>query len=303
MAGAFVATDRDRPLPELAGVRHTFVKLPGLRMHVAEAGAGDPVLLLHGVPQHWWEWREVVGPLSERFRVICPDLRGAGWTEAPAAGYGAEQLLDDVLALLDHLGLERVRLVSHDWSALVAYRLCLQHPGRVQSHLALSIVPPYFDFDLRMVLALFRYVWFNLLVPVPGLGPRLLGGGRQRLARRMLRRFVDRDIAFPDEDLEMFLAPLREPARARAVSSLYRGFIQPEAQRILRGQYAGTRLTTPTKVLIGAEDPSMRPELVHGYQRHCDALEVEYVEGAGHFVADDRPEVVVRRALEFFVTG
>lgn len=297
-----VTGDQDGP-PRLGGVEHRFIELPSLRMHLAEAGAGDPLLLLHGVPQHWWEWREVIGPLAQHYRVICPDLRGAGWTDAPADGYDRAHLLADVVDLLDHLRIDSVRVISHDWSSLLAYQLCLEHPARVERHLALSIVPPYFDFDARMLIAMFRYLWFNLLVPIPGLGPGMLGRGRQRLARRMLRRSVDGSMAFSDEDLAVFLAPLREPARARAVSALYRRFIQPEAQRILRGKYAGTRLHTPTKVLIGAQDPNMRAELLHGYQRFCDEIDVEYVDGAGHFLADDRSDVVVRTAVEFFSRG
>ena len=84
-------SDRPNPpdLPQLPGVSHAFVTLStGLRMHVAESGRPDAptVLLLHGFPQHWWEWREVIPPLAERYRVIAPDLRGSGWTDAPARG-------------------------------------------------------------------------------------------------------------------------------------------------------------------------------------------------------------------------
>jgi|SRR5215212_3773769 pimeloyl-ACP methyl ester carboxylesterase len=86
-------------LPQLEGVDHHFLELPGLRMHVAEAGSGIPVLLLHGFPQHWWEWRKVIPALAEQFRVICPDLRGAGWTAAPRRGYTRDRLLADVVAL------------------------------------------------------------------------------------------------------------------------------------------------------------------------------------------------------------
>ena len=71
----------ERPeLPDLGGVEHRFVKLPGLTMHVAEAGTGEPLLLLHGFPQHWWGWYKVLPALAQRYRVIAPDLRGAGWT-------------------------------------------------------------------------------------------------------------------------------------------------------------------------------------------------------------------------------
>src|SRR5512133_641344 len=85
--------------PRLAGVDHRFVQIPSLRMHVAEAGNPDAptVLLLHGFPQHWWEWRKVIPPLAERSRVVAPDLRGAGWTDAPADGYTVGDVLADVL--------------------------------------------------------------------------------------------------------------------------------------------------------------------------------------------------------------
>src|SRR4051812_40132372 len=88
-------------LPELEGVRHRFLDLPGLRMHVAEAGTGAPLLLLHGALQHWEAWRSVIPALAEQYRVLAPDLRGAGWTDAPASGYSRAQLVADLLAALD----------------------------------------------------------------------------------------------------------------------------------------------------------------------------------------------------------
>ena len=99
------------PFPALDGVRHRFVQLPGLRVHVAEAGAGEPLVLLHGFPQHWWGWRKVLPALAEHYRVIAPDLRGAGWTEAPRHGYTEEQLVSDVIGLLDALEVHRGQLV------------------------------------------------------------------------------------------------------------------------------------------------------------------------------------------------
>src|SRR5687767_10943593 len=104
--------------PHLDGVTHRWVDLPGLRMHVVEAGRGDPVLLLHGWPQHWWEWRRVIGPLARTHRVIAPDLRGAGWSTTLEDPHrmSPQQLVDDVLALLGALGLETVDVVAHDYS-------------------------------------------------------------------------------------------------------------------------------------------------------------------------------------------
>ncbi len=87
--------------PELEGVAHREVKAGGLRVHVAEAGSGDPVVLLHGWPQHWYEWRHVIPLLAGERRVICPDLRGFGWTDAPDGPVDAETFATDTVALLD----------------------------------------------------------------------------------------------------------------------------------------------------------------------------------------------------------
>ena len=73
----------DSTLPYVPGVRHRQVRAGDLEMHVAEAGEGDPIVLLHGWPQHWYLWRDVIPLLAPHGRVICPDLRGFGWTDAP----------------------------------------------------------------------------------------------------------------------------------------------------------------------------------------------------------------------------
>jgi pimeloyl-ACP methyl ester carboxylesterase len=290
---------QERPLPTLDGVTHRLVDLPGLRMHVAEAGHGDPILMLHGFPQHWWEWRKVIPALAGHHRVICPDLRGAGWTEAPRKGYNHAQLVADVVALLDALELDRVDLLTHDYGSLVGYQLCLEHPGRVGRHLALSIPPPYFDFDIRLPLAMARHARFEFVLPVPGLGARWLRG-RHTVERAMFAAHTSHEAALMREDKDLFLGPLREPERARAGSALYRHFIIPEAVRIMTGAYRRRRLGTPTHVLLGRDDPIMSAELVHGVDEHVDNWQLEVVDGASHFIADERPDVVAERALALF---
>jgi len=107
---------------DVAGVSHHAVFLKGFTAHVAHAGKGEPVILLHGWPQHWWAWRHLIGPLAADGRsLICPDLRGFGWSSTPAAGYSADQFAADLLKLLDVLELERVDLVAHDWGAVTGF--------------------------------------------------------------------------------------------------------------------------------------------------------------------------------------
>jgi len=285
--------------PQLDGVEHRFVDLPGLRMHVAEAGAGEPLLLLHGFPQHWWGWYKVMPALAERYRVIAPDLRGAGWTDAPAAGYTAEQLVADVVALLDALELDPVRIMAHDWGALVGFLLCLDHPQRVERYLSLAIPHPFVKFNPRLVTAIPR-LWFQYAIATPGLGPMLLAKGRQPMAHYLLDHYTSDRSAFTQHDRELFAAPFRDRARARAGSALYRHFIVPLFPAVMAGRYRSKRLVTPTLILYGGEDPNMTGEILDGHQNYADDLVIEEVDGASHFIADEKPQVVIDRALAFF---
>jgi pimeloyl-ACP methyl ester carboxylesterase len=101
---------------------------------VAIVGQGDPVVLLHGFPQHWWQWRAVAPVIAASgYRVICPDLRGAGWTEADDPHIERETRLHDLLAVLDVLDIERAHLVSHDMGAITAMQLTYDHPERART--------------------------------------------------------------------------------------------------------------------------------------------------------------------------
>ena len=132
-----------RPFPHVPGVTHRFVDVRGARLHVAEAGDGDPVVLLHSFPQHWYAWRHVVPLLAGQYRLIIPDWRGFGWSQAPPRGYDTASRAADILALMDALGLDRVRLVAHDWGAHAAFVTALQAPDRVSHLLAVNAAHPW----------------------------------------------------------------------------------------------------------------------------------------------------------------
>jgi pimeloyl-ACP methyl ester carboxylesterase len=279
-------------MPHLDGVTHHVVDLPGLRAHVAEAGSGDPVLLLHGFPQHWWEWRYIIGPLARTHRVIAPDLRGAGWTEVTGGRVEPQQLVDDVLALLDALGLGSVHLVAHDYSALTAYRLCFDHPDRVRRFLCLG-PHPYLRFHPSMLAAM-PTLWFQPVVATPGLGRWALT--RDALPRHLLTTSPPERMG--EADRRVFLE--RVQVHAKSGSELYRRVILPEARRLVAGAYRGRRLTVPTVALAGARDPGVGEAVIAVPEGVADDLRAELVPEAGHYLADERPDVVVAWAQELF---
>jgi pimeloyl-ACP methyl ester carboxylesterase len=282
-------------LPALEGVTHHTVEARGLRFHVAEAGAGAPVLLLHGWPEHWWAWRRVVPLLAPHARLLMLDLRGFGWSDAPADGYDKQTMADDVLAVLDALELERVRVVGHDWGAWIAFLVALAAPSRIERLLALSMPPPFGRPSPRVLVEGWRLT-YQLLLAAPALGERIVAS--QPFVRRMLTGGAGDAAAFTEADLRAFSAVLAEPARARASVQLYRTFLTREIGRGGRG-----RLRVPTLLITGAADPVVRPIMVAGRERWADDLSVEVVRACGHFLPEERPDLVAERARSFLGLG
>jgi pimeloyl-ACP methyl ester carboxylesterase len=283
--------------PHVDGVSHRWIQARGLRFHVAEAGSGeDVVLCLHGWPQHWYLWRNLMPALADRHRVLAMDLRGFGWSDAPRNGYEKENLATDVLAVMDELGLERVKLVGHDWGGWIGFLLCLRAPERFDRYLALNILHPWIDARAGLSHA-WRFLYQQVIL-TPGLGYGLHRGGRF-VRRSLVAGSTVRD-CWDEETLSAFADNLAEPARARASVQMYRVFNLKEVLPIMRGRYAIQRLTTPTRMLFGIDDIVLRPRLLAGYERHADDMKVELVPNCGHFIGDERPDLVTRRARTFF---
>lgn len=266
-------------------------------MHVAQAGAGEPLVMLHGWPQHWYEFRHLIPALSTRYRVICPDLRGFGHSEAPPSGYEKSQLVRDVLGLLDALEVGRFRLIGHDWGSILGFMLCLEAPDRVRAYMTLGGAHLWPTVDLRAAWA-FRRLWYQLVIATPGLGPRLVSD--PRFVRLLYRVWAARGDAWTDAELEALTAQFAEPARARASSLLYRTWLTRELGPMIAGRYRRERLTTPTLLLHGAEDGCIDPVLVRPARRHAPGMTVELLPGIGHFVPEEAPGIVVSGALAFF---
>jgi pimeloyl-ACP methyl ester carboxylesterase len=284
--------------PELDGVSHRYLEVAGARLHVAEAGEGPAIVLLHGWPQHWWTWRKVIPALAAERRVICPDLRGFGWSEAPPGRYEVQGFADDTLALLDELELGQVELIGHDWGGYAGFLICLKAPERIRRYLALGIVHPYFEPPKPSPQALQRTA-YQFVLASPGLGTGVLRHvpGFVRLA---LRRGSHPDMSWTEEELDCYAQSFRSRDRARASSRVYRSFLTRELPRLKRGHYRSQRLTVPTRILAGEADPVIRADVLAGYEPYADEMGVEIVEGCGHFVAEERPELVVQRARELF---
>jgi pimeloyl-ACP methyl ester carboxylesterase len=279
-------------LPHLEGVTHRTVPARGVRFHVAEAGAGEPVVLVHGWPQHWWMWRHVVPLLAPHARLVMIDLRGFGWTDAPPGDYDKQTLADDLLAVLDALDLERVCLMGHDWGAWSGFLACLAEPERFAAFLALGSPRPGGRPSARQLLEVWRF-GYQVAIASPVLGRRLVAD--RRVGERVIVGGAVQRQAWTPDDLRAFSAVLAEPARAQASVGLYRTFLAREVARTPHG-----RLRVPTRIMLGARDPAIPVVLLDGADDDADDVRVEIVPDCGHFVPEEHPALVARRARELF---
>lgn len=279
------------PLPEASGFEHLVVQTPGLRTHLAVVGDGEPVLLLHGMPQHWWQWRAVAPAIAAAgYRALCPDLRGSGWTVAEDPRVDRESRLRDVLALLDVLHIDRVHVVSHDLGSVTAMQLSYDHPERVRAAVQLSVPPGFMTFHPKVAPGfkhLPQFIWHRPGVSLSGV---------------FSEGYVARPI--PPETVEAHLVQMSRPEVDAAVRRLTRNHLLPEAMRMSRGHYRRRRLTVPTRFVFGRLDRYWNEQIMglvcRHPERYAERVDFTYVDGASHFITDDAPGAVADVALEWF---
>ena len=211
-----VATAASHPSPALGEMRR--VRANGIELNVLVAGQGPDVLLVHGFPDCHEVWRHQIPVLVEAgYRVIAPDTRGCGDSEISpkVADYRVENLVADLVALLDILGVAKVKLVAHDWGAVIGWQLAIRHPERVERFVALSVGHPaaYAGFDPMQRLR----GWYTVFFQLRGIAENVCRccdwGGFRRLIRY--------DAEFPH-----WRERLSRPGRLTAALNYYRANLQ-----------------------------------------------------------------------------
>jgi pimeloyl-ACP methyl ester carboxylesterase len=278
-------------------VRERHVRAGGVGLHLREAGEGDPLLLLHGWPQHGGMWDPLLGELSERHRVLVPDLRGFGRSEAPPGDYGKHALAADVLALMDAEGIERAAVVGHDWGGWIAWLLALEHPQRVERFAALDVPPPRREgtASLRRLPLQLLFGSYQYVISTPMIGERFVRSPDN--IRRFIKGASTRAVA--PELVDDYARATSKPGSVEASVALYRTFLVREVPRILTGSYTERKVTVPGLVVMGEESGIVK---AFGMPAPEPGVDVRALPGAGHFIVDEAPEEVLALLRPFLVS-
>ena len=280
--------------PDIPGVRRTRVVVRGVDFHVTEAGpeTGLPVLALHGWPQHHYEWRDLLTDPPAGLRIIAPDLPGYGWSGPPPHPWQKEEVASDVLALLDALGLQRVLLVAHDWGAFIGHLITLRAPERVSGYLVLNMVHPWVT-----ARAFAPHAWRSATyMPFIAFAGIPIQRDTDFVYLALRHQHLPRRTGVTDADLRWFADRFRDPVCAAAGRDTYRTFLIHELPA-LRTQPERRRSHVPTRCVFGARDFAVHPDLASPDTANAEDYTLELIPGVGHFIADERPDIVRERLI------
>lgn len=272
-------------------IAERFAEVNGVRLHYRVAGTGSPVVLLHGYAQTGHMWLPLVPSLAQRHTVIVPDLRGAGASAKPESGYDKKTLAQDIHALTDSLGFERVRIVGHDIGLMVAYAYAAQFPQAAERVVLMDAFLP--GIGSWKDVWLLRDLWhFHFHGEVP----LALVEGRERIYfEHFWNDFAaDPKHSVPEADRQIYAAAYAQPGGMRAGFEYFRAF-ERDAQDF--AQLATTRLAMPMLVLTG--EKASGEFLIEQAKLVASDVRGIVIKGSGHWLMDEAPAAVMPAIIDF----
>ena len=273
---------------------HAYAELGDVRLHYVTAGQGPAVVLLHGWPQTWYMWREVMSGLAPRYRVIAPDLRGLGDSSRPADGYDKKTLAQDVWHLVhDVLREESLFVVGHDWGGPTAFALAAQHREAVR-RVAIFDVPIPGDGTSIF----FNNRWHHGFHWESDLPEELTVGREDVYLGFFYRNWGARPDAISKEAQQEYLRTFRQPGAMRAGFNFYRAMRQDVLDN--DAFIAAGKLNMPVLCYGGTLGRGRGMGAIESWRRVATDVRGGIAENCGHWIPEERPEWVVEQLLAFF---
>jgi len=276
--------------------RHHLTDAGGLRWHWVDAGNGEPILFIHGLPESWYSWHHQMIDLAASRRVIAVDLKGYGQTDKPPTGYSVEQVADELLALLDAIGLRRFDLVTHDWGTGIGQRLAADHAQRIRRYARMQA--PVAEIDLEG-----RHPQFQLFQNQT-LAIRVLGD-----ATALVHLIYGYDgvpgtntVAPIDNDiLDRIALEFSRPGTAEAVARYFVENPITDPAYWAQGVDLFGRMTFPVLLLQGDADPNQPHEYFDDAESYFPDARLVFVPDTGHFLHLEQPPAVNQVLRAFLI--
>jgi pimeloyl-ACP methyl ester carboxylesterase len=281
------------PMPSPSGFTDRFAKVNGVRLHYVIGGKGSPVVLLHGYAETGHMWRPIMPLLAQRHIVIVPDLRGAGGSAKPPAGYDKKNMAVDIHELTSSLGLDRVRIVGHDIGLMVAYAYAAQFPQAAERVVLMDAFLP--GIGNWKTMWLLRDLWhFHFYGDVP----LALVKGRERI---YLEHFwndfaADRKRSVPEADRRVYAKAYAQPGAMRAGFEYFRNFERDAEDFARLGQ---AKLAMPVSVMSG--EKSGGTFLIDQVKLVATDVRGQVIPGSGHWLMEEAPKTVIPALLDFLL--
>jgi pimeloyl-ACP methyl ester carboxylesterase len=277
------------------GLTHEYADLGDVRLHYVIGGSGPTMVFLHGWPQTWYMWRDVLPGMMQHYRVVAVDLRGLGESSRPAGGYDTKTVAQDIWRLVhDVLGQTQFFVVAHDWGGPVAFALAAQHREAVR---AMAIFDAPVPGDGSPLTALPR--WHFGFHSEPDLPESMVAGREDVYLRYMYRKGGARPDAISEEAQQEYLRAYSQPGAMRAGFNYYRAMAQDAKDNMAFIRQG--KLKMPVLVYGGGAPNAGRGlYAMDSWSRACSDVRGGVAEGCGHWIPEERPDWVVARLLEFF---
>jgi pimeloyl-ACP methyl ester carboxylesterase len=273
---------------------HHMASVNGIQLHYVMGGQGDPVVLLHGWPQTWYEWRHVMPALARNYTVIAPDLPGLGDSKLPA-GYDTKTVAAYIHQLVTQLGFDSIFLVGHDMGTLVSYPYAAAYPSEVKKLAVIEASVPGFVSPGRLP------NWWNIFNEVPGV-PEMLTDGKER---EFLSWFYDNgaynSAAITQAGRDVYVSKYSAPGGMHAGFEYYRAI----PQDIIQNQnYSKTNLTMPV-LALGAGYNKVTgnitmPLVIYSMEKLAQNVTGIIVPNSGHWIPEEQPKFLVEQLTKFF---
>lgn len=253
----------------------------GVRIHYVVGGDGPPLVLLHGFPQHWREWRLVMPLLVQAgYTVVAPDLRGFGDSDKPLDGYDALNVAEDLHQLVRQLGFGRIGLVGHDVGASVGYTWAAAQPDDVHALVLMEAFPA----GLEPHAPGKQQTWHLGFMATPDLPETLLAGREQAFLAALFRRSLYDPTTLSDAEIDAYARPLGALGGVRGAAAHVRAIPRSAAQN---RKLAQRKLAVPV-LTIGAQR-TFGSSLQQAARQFAEDVAGVVAEQSGHWIPEERP--------------